>query len=222
METLPGTLGAGDCEALGSGWLIQPVNAWSSLAYAVVGVFLLASLLSTRNRERTLTTVFGLLLVGTGIGSFLYHGPQSPIAHFAHDLSFLAALWFLALLNLTAASHLSRKALPAVFVAVIVVLGAALLLWPTSTNIHTGLSIVALGVSDILRRRAGGFAHAWHNAAAAAILASLLFNVLGRTGASTCDPDELFQFHGLWHTFSALALGAYFLAVLPSGSEDPS
>ena len=36
-------LGTGDCEALGTGWLLQPVEAWSSLAYSLVGIVLIVS-----------------------------------------------------------------------------------------------------------------------------------------------------------------------------------
>ncbi|MEN8113586.1 MAG: hypothetical protein ABFS21_04285 [Actinomycetota bacterium] len=213
-------LGGADCEALGNGWLVQPVNAWSSLAYAVVGAVLIIAALSRTGRERTLSITFGVILVLTGAGSFLYHGPQTPVAHFAHDISFLAALWFLVLLNLAASTYLPRKVLPIAFVGVVAILAVALLAWPSLTNIHTGVAVLALGASDLLRRRAGGFAHTWHNAAALALLASLLFNALGRTDAPTCDPSDLFQFHGLWHAFSAIALGAYFVAALRTEGPD--
>ena len=94
--TLP--LGAADCEAVG-GWLVQPVNAWSSLAYAVVGVVLITSISRAPRSDRTSRAAFGVLMVATGVGSFLYHGPQPVAAGFAHDIAFLAMLWFLILMN---------------------------------------------------------------------------------------------------------------------------
>jgi hypothetical protein len=33
--------------------------------------------------------------------------------------------------------------------------------------------------------------------------------VLGRTGSPACDPDSLFQFHGVWHVISSLAFGVW-------------
>ncbi len=41
-------------------------------------------------------------------------------------------------------------------------------------------------------------------AAAAGVIGGLSY-LGGRTGASTCDPDSLLQFHGAWHLATALA-----------------
>jgi hypothetical protein len=126
IETFFETLGAGDCERLIDASLIQPVNAWSSLAYSVVGVALVASIAMARPRERTDQVVFGLLLVATGIGSFLYHGPQSPGAGFVHDITFLAALWFLVLIDAGAALRWRSGAVWGAFAGVVAVMTAVL------------------------------------------------------------------------------------------------
>ena len=74
-------LGGSDCEALRDGWLGQPVNTLSSLAYVVAGTYVL------RNGEsRTLA----LALAAVGVGSVLYHGPMPPGAELIHDGSILA------------------------------------------------------------------------------------------------------------------------------------
>lgn len=221
VQTTINPLGGADCEGFESGWLVQPVNAWSSLFYSVVGVLLIVAALRLSGRERTLQATYGTLLVVTGIGSFLYHGPQTPLAHFAHDISFLMALWALALLNVFAAGLLVGRLLLPALGAVFVVLSALLLLWPESTNYLTASSVIALIGSDLVRRRTTGFARSWYAAAVLLLFGSLLFNALGRTGAPTCDPDALFQYHGLWHLLTAFSLGAYFLAALPPSDEEP-
>lgn len=77
-------LGGSDCEQLRAGWLAQPANAVSSLAYVVVGVWLL-----WRSRRpgvhRGVLVAGGLGLVAVGVGSLAYHGPQPGWAHVAHD-----------------------------------------------------------------------------------------------------------------------------------------
>lgn len=221
IEALSATLGAGDCEAFGGGWLVQPVNAWTSLAYAGVGLVLMVSASSAPLRERTLRIAFGILLIGTGVGSFLYHGPQPPIAAFAHDIAFLATLWFLVIMNPAAAHGLRRRWAWGAIAVASTVMAIALVSWPTSTNLLAAVSIAALFVSDVLMHRVGGIDGRWYATALALFAGALLFNVLGRSGAATCAPGGVFQFHGLWHVLSAMAFGAYFVATARPRNQEP-
>lgn len=216
--TLP--LGAADCEAVG-GWLVQPVNAWSSLAYAVVGVVLITSISRAPRSDRTSRAAFGVLMVATGVGSFLYHGPQPVAAGFDHDITFLAMLWFLILMNPASPYGVPQRyawiALGFVTAAAAIVLSVS----PSSTNFLTGISVVALAASDLLLHRIGGINGRWYAAALLLFAASLVFNILGRSGTATCDPDSLIQFHALWHVMSALSLGAYFVATTVPRDQEP-
>ena len=74
-------LGGSDCEALHAGWLGQPVNAVSSLAYVAAGVWVLR-----RGGPAGPAAALGLV----GVGSVLYHGPMPPGAGFVHDASIVA------------------------------------------------------------------------------------------------------------------------------------
>ena len=78
-----------DCEQLGSAWLAQPANAVSCLAFVAVGSWLLLFVRHGRAGRGGLIAG-GVALVGTGLGSFAYHGPQPDWAHLAHDGSALA------------------------------------------------------------------------------------------------------------------------------------
>jgi hypothetical protein len=69
-------LGASDCEALRDGWLGQPVNTLSSLAYVLAGAYVL---------RRGGPRIPALALAAVGAGSVLYHGPMTPGAGLAHD-----------------------------------------------------------------------------------------------------------------------------------------
>jgi hypothetical protein len=77
-------LAESDCEQLRPGWLAQPANAASSLAYVAVGVWLL-----WRSRrpgvDRRALVVGGGAMVGVGVGSLAYHGPQPAWAGPVHD-----------------------------------------------------------------------------------------------------------------------------------------
>lgn len=76
-------LGGSDCEALREGWLGQPVNSLSSLAYLVAGVAV------ARNRGAAAPAA---ALAAVGLGSLLYHGPMPPMAELLHDASVVALL----------------------------------------------------------------------------------------------------------------------------------
>ena len=219
-STLP--LGTADCEVVGGGWLSQPVNAWSSLAYAVVGMVLIASVSQAPRSDRTLRVAFGVLMVATGLGSYLYHGPQPAAAGFAHDVTFLAMLWWLILMNPTLPYGHTRRSAWIALVSITIAASALLIALPHSTNLLTGISIVALIASDVLIRRIGGINGRWYTAALLLLAASLVVNLLGRSGSATCDPDSLIQFHALWHALSAAALGAYYVATTVPRNQEPS
>ncbi len=217
--TLP--LGAADCEMVGGGWLVQPINAWSSLAYAVVGVVLIMSMPRAPRSDRTARAAFGVLMVATGVGSYLYHGPQTSTAGFAHDITFLAMLWFLILVNPASPYGVPRRYAWIALGLVTVGAAIALAVSPSSTNVLTAISVVALVVSDLLLHRIGGINGHWYAAALLLLAASLVFNILGRSDTTTCDPDSLIQFHALWHVSSALSLGAYFVATTVPRDQEP-
>lgn len=94
-------LAESDCERLRPGWLAQPVNALSSLAFVAVGVWLLGR---HRRRGDASVLVAAVGVVAVGIGSFAYHGPQPGWAGAAHDASVAVlavavggqTVWFLA------------------------------------------------------------------------------------------------------------------------------
>jgi len=222
LLTMTAPLGSGDCEAIAGSWLLQPINAWSSLAYTAVGLVLVATRTRAAHRERALRGAFGVLMAATGVGSFLYHGPQSTGAGFVHDVTFLATLWFLVVMD--PASSLGMRARHAwlAFGSVVVVISGALLVAPASTNVLTGISIVALIASDLLMRRVGDINGRWYATALALFAASLLFNALGRSAIWTCEPESVLQFHALWHILSATALGAYFVAMTVPRNQEPN
>jgi len=79
-------LGGADCEQIGSGWLAQPANAVSSLVFVGVGLWLLWCAHVSSSRRGALAAAGGAM-VGVGIGSFAFHGPQPSWANTAHDVS---------------------------------------------------------------------------------------------------------------------------------------
>jgi hypothetical protein len=73
----------GDCEDVRDGWIGQPVNSATSLAY-VAGGFIVWRARRVAHRRWTIS------LVALGIGSVAYHGPGNRVGKTAHDVSLIA------------------------------------------------------------------------------------------------------------------------------------
>lgn len=215
-EILTTALGESDCETIGGSFLAQPVNAASSFAYVVFGVYLTLSLARAEGPERGNRKIFAVLLIATGIGSVMYHGTQGLGAPFLHDLSFVSALLFLAVMNVAGTFGVDRRRALAAFTSAVLVVSGLLVLWPGSTNLIAAATVVLLIIGDISGHRRGTTTRNWRIASAVAMGTALLLFVGGRTGGPLCDAESLFQGHALWHLLSAAALWTYFEATVGS------
>jgi hypothetical protein len=187
---------AADCEAIGSGFLGQPVNAVTTIGFVIAGGLVMA-----RRPERRWV---GLALIATGLGSFLFHGPMPPGSEWAHDVS----LTWLIVVVAGAGTRVERfTRLPALFV-----IGVLFALFPAVADpIAVAVTIVAL--VSVLRGR--GYA----SLAPLLLLAAVaVFGRLGATGGPLCDPDSLLQPHGVWHLGAAVAVAWWAIGVPGPGS----
>jgi hypothetical protein len=101
-------LGGSDCEQALAGLLAQPINALSSLAFIPAGVLTIVAAMRATGRLRLHLAVYGSALIGVGLGSFAYHGPQPAWAGRAHDGSIILALVAAILLAATAGGRRNR------------------------------------------------------------------------------------------------------------------
>ncbi|HVE45492.1 MAG TPA: hypothetical protein VNA57_01925 [Acidimicrobiales bacterium] len=215
-------LAGSDCERVSGGWLAQPANAASSVAYAVVGVWLLRRAVKSPP-SRALFTAAGLGLVAVGLGSVAYHGPQPAWAGAAHDGSILALLAVFVVRNVwLLARH--RPGFAAAYgapcLAIVPGLGLAgddrLLLVTLVIAGVVGVSVIqCLWLADWPERAMTR--RMWSSAAALMGVAVVAY-AAGRTSSSFCWPDSLWQPHALWHIASAVAIG---LGVLALAAQAP-
>ena len=207
-------LGETDCETLGNGWLAQPVNALSSLAYSLIGIAIVLSVLRS-DRPRGGPIVYAGCLVAVGLGSVAFHGPQLSGSQLMHDLPILLTVLFminhdLVILRPHAGQELAK------FAGLTL---AAVLLAVTIPVVVAPLSIVVAGavvVAEIViyRRRLRPIAaphrrRGWVAIAAFAVVGGASW-VLGRSNSPLCEPDAWYQLHGLWHMLSAVVFGLWY------------
>jgi len=214
-------IGESDCEAIAGGLLAQPVNALSSLAYVVAGLALVGR--ATRNRAaRALTqTIFGLAMVGVGLGSIAFHGPMPPGARLVHDLANAAVFAVVLAAGVGCLRRWSEATVIAGFVGIVAVLGAVMAFSPDAGPALLGLvAAAAIGIECFILRTGKRSPHSPRvirrlAAVLALFIIAGLVQLLGRTGAPLCDPDSVYQGHAVWHVLTATAFGLYGLVVFP-------
>jgi hypothetical protein len=125
-------------------------------------------------------------------------------------------VWFVAVVNSAEANRWRRSVEWGTFVAGGIVLSLALVLSPGLTNVLMVATVISLVVSDFVLRRRGSVRTWWYVVSLVTITVAVAMFLLGRSGAPLCDPDSVFQGHGLWHMLAAISLGAYFVATSDS------
>jgi hypothetical protein len=221
------------CEAIGSGRMAQPVNAWSNAAFVVAGLIVLAD---HRRRgsapmavDGAYPLLYGIVVILIGLGSFAFHGTMRAwggavdlVAMYAYVAFFIGyglvriAGWgrgrFLTVTALlTAAPSLALAVIPPqhgkwVFAGMV---GVALL-------VETAVAAPALRPwwpGTVEHRRWPWF---WAGLGSFG-LAFVVWN-LSRTGGPWCDPGSLIQGHALWHLLGAAATWCFYRYFLTSSA----
>ena len=85
-----------DCERIVSGFLGQPANTLSSLAFLVAAVWILTLAFRGDRITRTMLVVLAIAVSANAVGSFARHGPDPSWAAWAHDVAIMAVLLFVA------------------------------------------------------------------------------------------------------------------------------
>jgi hypothetical protein len=196
------------CERYGDAFLGQPANAVTSGAFVLAGVGILVAgrrIGTPRNmpvRDRH-TFVFGLLVSGIGVGSFIQHGPNPDWQAYAHDLPLAAVLLFVAA---DAMSDLSERELSSAWwliptTAMVPVVAAG---GTASTIVQSAMAATAIGL-NLVRARLRPMSRRTLIAALATVATGALIGTLtDRT--PLCQADSLIQGHAVWHVLAAAAL----------------
>jgi hypothetical protein len=201
-----------DCERFGTGFLGQPVNTVSSLAFVAAGVAIIA-----RNPRHL---VYGSLVALNGAGSVALHGPYPPWADLAHDLPLVALAAYVAM---DAAADLRGAPLSAArWVMPVVVAAPVVAVSPEWGDlVQAGLAVVAVALS-LLRARVRPALRRTILTSMAILGVGALVGTLTRSGAPLCRPDSVFQGHAVWHVLAALALWLLAPAVGSIGPQSRS
>jgi hypothetical protein len=207
-----------DCERIVSGFLGQPANTLSSLAFLVAAVWILILAFRGDRTMRTTLAVLAVAVSANAVGSFARHGPDPSWAQWAHDAAIMAVLLFVAV---HALGH-NRGWHPIVevraFTVGLVAIGVGLAAIHGASDPFAGTLAAGAVVGEVAtvsgdgRSAPRGSTLARGVGLTAIAIGGVAF-LLGRTGSPLCRPDSLFQWHALWHVLVAVALVAYAYAI---------
>ncbi len=207
-----------DCERIVSGFLGQPTNAVSSLAFLVAAVWIVTLAFRGERTTRTALLALAIAVSANAVGSFARHGPDPSWAQWAHDAAIMSVLLFVAVHALgrirgwrpTLEIRAYALGLVAVGVGLAAVHGAS---DPIAGALAAGAIV---GVVATISGEGGapppGSTLARGVGLTAIAIGGIAF-LLGRTGSPLCRPESLFQWHALWHVLVAVALVAYAYAI---------
>jgi len=209
--------GANDCEAIHAGWLAQPVNAWSSLAYLAAGLWLVRRVGPVESDRKALAGIYAMAVAANGVGSWFFHGPGTAAAGWLHDLAIAAVLVVIVAVALVDLGRMSpAQAVRGTALATVVV-GLALAVAEGLGLVVITLALPAAGAVVLTVRRGIWAASTTSLIGGAGLLAVVvLAAAAGRTGGVLCRPDSLMQGHAVFHLATASLLVGWGVWVFPS------
>ncbi|CAG0928341.1 hypothetical protein TFLX_00860 [Thermoflexales bacterium] len=220
------------CEAIGAGFIRQPIATWSNLAFVLVGLLILEDVLwssSTRlnllAQRRTYGVVYACAAILIGLGSWFYHTSLTFVGQWFDVMGMYLLGTFMVLYNVTRLRPLSNRAFVVSYVWFNLALGLGLISVPELRRyLFGGLLLIAIALEVILRRhRRNGVSPSggeWLTESSppisgspryfiAALVIYLLAQIIWTLDLNRiiCDPDSLLQGHAVWHGLTALAVG---------------
>ena len=240
--------GGSFCEAPRAGWVRQPANTGSNLAFVVSGLAVAwyaadrTRLGLTLGAHPGLATAYAVLVVLLGPGSMAMHATQSDLGGHLDLLSMFLVSAFALAYALMRLVHRGPAFLVVVFLVAVVagmavqIRGGSVPLVGHVGNAAFGLQLLAAVAVEValIRRRSAQQDVRWGLASLTVLSVAFAIWTTGQQGHGWCRPDSLLQPHAAWHTLCAVA--AYLLfrhyaaervvasapAVRPSAAKNPA
>ena len=209
------------CEAIGNGLIRQPINAYTNIAYVLIGIIILVYLSRTKhqfmlrspisNLPRKLFILFGIACIAVGIGSFLYHASFIFLGEELDDDSMYLIGSFMLFFELAHHHKISTRQFILYYLILNLLLETLIYFLPVVRGgvfaILVVTSIVLVEVS-IHRKIVSSQRRQFYTAIGLFGVAYFIW-ILDKTHL-LCYPTSLFQGHAIWHLVSALAALMYF------------
>lgn len=220
------------CEAVRPGAIAQPVNAYSNLAFVLVGLLILGGRRSPGTNQGTnsmlsrpvYSRVFGAATVLIGLGSLFYHASLSFAGQWFDVMGMYLLATFMVLYNLTRFKPLSGLVFAGAYAGINILLGILLIVAPEVRRpVFAGSILVIIALETwIIARRRPQMRYSYFGAALLSFAVAYGIWLLDNTGL-VCTPESVWQGHALWHILGAMAAGliyAYYCSEQPAARTD--
>jgi hypothetical protein len=198
------------CEAELCGWITNPANTWSNLAYLVLGVAMWRIARASGRRELAL---FGPASVVVGVCSGVYHASYTWMLQFLDFVGMFVFCFLVMTRNAVRLRWIGPRRQTAFFAAGVAVASASVPpLFEVGFPIQATVAalILALIGQELALRRTTRASYRPYFAALALLGAGAVCSLLDVTRV-WCDPaDHVLQGHAAWHLLSAASLFALF------------
>lgn len=201
------------CEGFQNRLVLQPLVAYSNLAYVGVGGLVLA----WRPTHRRLpppayADAYGWITIGIGVGSFFYHASLTRIGEWFDLMGMYALTGFLVLYNLTRLRSLSAGTFGTLYLILLGALGIGLVVANAWQQVYmVGLVAAALVMEGlVLAKRRPRVEWRYLVGGLACFGLGALFWA-GSAPGEWCGRLGPIPPHTLWHVLSAAAAGWLFL-----------
>jgi hypothetical protein len=205
------------CERIRDGAIRQPANTWSSLAFVVVALMVVARARADRAPgagapANAMTAgaawpfAYATALTVTGVGSAFFHASLTFVGQFVDVLGMYFIGTFILLYNVARLRPVATAAALGAYGATNAVL-AALLIEAPGLRRYLFAALLAASVAleyAVRAQRPSRFDGRYFGRALALIAIAFTIWVLDITGGA-CDPQSLLQGHAIWHLLGAAA-----------------
>ena len=219
------------CEALRSGWIRQPANTWSNLAFVLVGLLaargpvqpVVGGAVAMRD-DPVVRGLYGFTALVIGLGSWWYHASMTFAGQWIDVLGMYLLPTFLVCYNLLRAGRLPRLAFLPAWLLVNGLLGVGLVVLPLWRRPVFGALLGLALLSEVVARRALRRRLAARYMLGALAALALAFGIWWLDLKHIlCAPHSLFQGHALWHILCAMAawwIWGYYASEAPETGRD--
>jgi uncharacterized protein YjeT (DUF2065 family) len=204
------------CETVSTGFIRQPINAYTNLGYIIVGVLILIYLKKTSTKKSTTAAIsglprkilrlFGIAYIAVGIGSFIYHASFIFLGEELDDDSMYMIAIFLVLFEAARIRKMSLRQFLWIYVSMNFAFEAIIYFFPVVRGgLFVFLMFVAWGIELMARRKLSIYDEVQlTDQANLVFLAGYIFWILDKSHAF-CYPNSYFQGHAIWHLLTAYA-----------------
>jgi hypothetical protein len=210
------------CEAIGSGFVRQPIDAYSNVFYLIAGVAIFWYLLLTRRVRtkhaaqtelpRDVLFLFGFAAIAVGIGSFLYHAGFTFFGMELDDDAMYLVGSFTLFFGYAHLHPITLKQFLILFFILNLFLEILIFFYPVVRGLMFGVLVLATLLVDRMAIRQGRMKNQSNYLLWGIELFFLAYFFWALDDLRiVCYPTSSFQGHSVWHFLTAIVVFVLFL-----------